>query len=182
MAITMYHAYLDGATTPTLLTVGKEIKDNSDGSYSYTWGSLTPNTKHTIALAAWNGNAEGPKTDVISVTTNSVPVNGITIAIAKTMTIGQSIKATITIDPANATDKTITWNSSDTTLATVGTDGTVKALKVGTVTITATSANGKIATAEITIYEALVNVVGLKSANVTTTSFDVTWTTTPITA
>ena len=41
-----------------------------------------------------------------------------------------------TVAPENATDKTVTWTSSDETVATV-TDGTVTAKKAGTATITA---------------------------------------------
>lgn len=50
---------------------------------------------------------------------------------------GESFKLTATVAPANATDYTITWSSSNTAAATVDNNGQVKAVKAGTTTITA---------------------------------------------
>ena len=55
-----------------------------------------------------------------------------------------------TVVPANANDKTVTWDSSDDTVATVDENGNVKALKPGTTTITA-SAGGLSATCIVTV-------------------------------
>ncbi|MBP3624605.1 MAG: Ig-like domain-containing protein, partial [Peptococcaceae bacterium] len=59
------------------------------------------------------------------------------------------VTLTATVLPENATNKTVTWTSSDETVATVA-DGVVTALKAGNVTITAT-ADGKSATCEVTV-------------------------------
>lgn len=48
----------------------------------------------------------------------------------------------VTVLPAFATDKSIVWTSSDTSVATVDQTGTVKAIGVGEATITATAADG----------------------------------------
>jgi len=53
------------------------------------------------------------------------------------------LAASVDAGPA-ATDRTVTWASSDATVATVGTDGTVTGVKAGTVTITATSNQDKV--------------------------------------
>ena len=55
-----------------------------------------------------------------------------------------------TVVPANANDKTVTWDSSDDTVATVDENGNVKALKPGTTTITA-SAGSQVATCTVTV-------------------------------
>lgn len=47
-----------------------------------------------------------------------------------------------TITPSNATDKAITWSSSDTAVATVDSDGFVTAKAAGTATITVTTHDG----------------------------------------
>ena len=57
-----------------------------------------------------------------------------------------------TIAPTNATNKNITWSSSDISIATVSATGLVTAVSAGSATITATSEDGaKIATSEITV-------------------------------
>jgi uncharacterized protein YjdB len=52
------------------------------------------------------------------------------------------VQLTATVEPANATIKTITWSSSDTAKATVSTDGLVTAVASGEATITATTTDG----------------------------------------
>ena len=69
----------------------------------------------------------------------------------------------VTFTPANATNKTITWSSNPTSIATV-TDGKVTGVKEGTATITATSANGKTATCSVTIAEVAMTIAEAKAA------------------
>ena len=67
--------------------------------------------------------------------------------------VGQSKKFTATITPDNATNKNVTWKSSDETIATISSSGEIIAKKPGTVQITATSSNGKTDTTELKIKE-----------------------------
>ena len=64
---------------------------------------------------------------------------------------GETVKLSATITPNNATNKTITWSSSDTKVATVDSNGNVKAVKDGTVKITAKTVNGKTDTVALTV-------------------------------
>ena len=59
---------------------------------------------------------------------------------------------TCTVVPNDASDKNVTWTSSDNTVATVDASGTITGIKAGTCTITA-SADEKIAVANITVKE-----------------------------
>lgn len=55
--------------------------------------------------------------------------------------VGESETLTATVAPSNASDKTVTWASSDSSVVAV-VNGVVTALKTGTATITATTADG----------------------------------------
>ena len=89
-----------------------------------------------------------------TVTPETVPVSQITLNKAETsISVGNSETLTATVAPENATIKALKWASSDEDVATVAPDGTVTAVKVGTVTITATAADGsgKSAVCKVTV-------------------------------
>ena len=74
----------------------------------------------------------------------TVAVTGVTLApTSATLTLGETETVTLipTVLPDEATDKSVTWSSSDEAVATV-TDGVVTAVGAGTATITATATNG----------------------------------------
>lgn len=72
-----------------------------------------------------------------------IPLTGLTITPASyEMSVSEEITLQITKTPANA-NSTITWTSSDSTIATVDDSGKVIAIKEGTTTITASSGNIK---------------------------------------
>ncbi|MDE5871121.1 MAG: Ig-like domain-containing protein [Muribaculaceae bacterium] len=103
----------------------------------------------TITAASSNG-----KTATCTVTVAAKPIEVIDITISEpelSLTEGETATLTVTITPENAADKTVTWTSSDATVATVSADGIVTAVKAGDTTITATSSNGKIATCKVTV-------------------------------
>ncbi len=87
---------------------------------------------------------------------NGVAVTGITLdKSALALTIGDAYTLTATVTPADATDKTVSWSSSDTTKATVDAAGKLTALAEGAATITAT-AGSKTATCALTITKGVV--------------------------
>ncbi|WP_446493912.1 Ig-like domain-containing protein [Enterococcus dongliensis] len=66
--------------------------------------------------------------------------------------MGATETLSATVAPDDATDKSVQFTSSDSTIATVTpVQGKVTGVKAGTATITATTTNGKTATCEITV-------------------------------
>lgn len=64
---------------------------------------------------------------------------------------GKTANLEATISPHNAADKTVTWKSGDKSIATVDSTGKVTGKKVGKTKVTATTKNGKKATASVTV-------------------------------
>ena len=87
-----------------------------------------------------------PEPEVIPVENVALNQNNVTLNIGETTTL----QATIT--PDNATNKTVTWSSEDSDIASVDKDGKVTAKEVGKTTITVTTEDGeKTATCEVTV-------------------------------
>lgn len=107
--------------------------NNSGGSHSYV----------TVSKPEYN-YSHNEKTDI--------EVSGITLNyLSKTLTAGESINLSATVTPSNATDKSISWSTSNSSVATVS-NGYVVSHSAGTAYITA-SANGNSATCTVIVKE-----------------------------
>ncbi|KFI56970.1 Ig-like domain-containing protein [Bifidobacterium choerinum] len=83
--------------------------------------------------------------------TVTVPVSSVSIAGGDfSLTEGASKQFSATVSPSNATDRAISWKSSDASVASVDASGKVTAVKAGSATVTAT-AGGKSASVEVTV-------------------------------
>ena len=70
----------------------------------------------------------------------NIPVSNISLDVSTlALKTGEEHQFIPTVEPENALDKTVTWTSSDETIATVNENGLVTAKSAGTVVITATS-------------------------------------------
>lgn len=90
-----------------------------------------------------------------------IPTTGITLnQTSGTLTEGDTVTLAATVSPSNASNKSVTWESSNSTVATVA-DGVVTALRAGTATITAKTVDGFTATYTLTVEAAQVNYTNL---------------------
>ena len=115
--------------------------------------TITPNRGNaTMEFHYYNeGGTDVTETESIKsvdVTIPEIPVTGVSIdeatgddgqPVEKTTGAGGTIILNVIIEPANATNKSVTWSSSDTSVATVDENGIVKGVSAGTATITVTS-------------------------------------------
>ena len=90
-------------------------------------------------------------TCAVTVKAKVVPVSSVSLNKATLeLTEGDSETLTATVAPDNATNKTVTWSSSDASVATVDNGGKVTAVKAGSATITA-KAGDKSTTCAVTV-------------------------------
>ena len=93
----------------------------------------------------------GDQTASCKVTVIPVPVNSVTLDYTElSLTEGAGMQLTATVSPASATDKTVTWSSSDESVVKVSDSGYVTTVGPGTATVTA-KAGDKTATCAITV-------------------------------
>ena len=113
-------------------------------------GTVTAAGVGTAVIIATTSNG---KTAIctVTVTSSTVAASGISLdKPALSLVVGDTEVLTAAVMPADATDKTVTWTSSDTAVATVE-NGIVTAKKAGTAVVIATTSNGKTASCTVTV-------------------------------
>lgn len=95
------------------------------------------------------------------------PVTRISLSKKATMYTGKKLTLKAKVNPANASNKALTWKSSNTKIAKVASNGVVTGIKAGTVKITATAKDGsrKSATCTVTVRQS-VSKITLSKTNV----------------
>ncbi len=117
----------------------------------------------TIIVSSTNG-----KTATCNVNVVAKIIEVVSVTLDKTslkLVEGETATLIATVNPSNATDKSLTWKSSDESVATVSANGEVKALKPGAATITVSSANGKTAACSLTVEKRIIDVNGVSLSN-----------------
>lgn len=154
---------LNGTKTGTLSAT---VNGTNNPSQAVTWSSSNTSiatvSSAGVVTAKATGNAtitatsqaDGTKsgTCTVTVTDSTVHVTGVTLNKNSTsLTVGGTEALTATVSPNNATNKSVTWSSSNTNIATVS-NGTVTGVAGGTATITVTTTDGShTATCTVTV-------------------------------
>lgn len=129
------------------------------------WNALKPGTA-TITATSNNGKIA---TCAFTVAARTISVTGVSV---DTPTInpteGNTGTIVATVSPSNATNKAVTWSSSDNAIITVDNTGKWTAVKAGTATITVKTTDGnKTATTTATVKALVINVTGVTVDNPT---------------
>ena len=118
----------------------------------------------TITVTTASGSKSATCTVTVSIATTGVSLNKTSVTLDS---VGETVQLTATVSPSNAANKSVTWKSSNTAVATVDANGLVKAVGNGTTTITVTTVSGsKTATCQIVVKElaipefSVANIVG----------------------
>ncbi len=98
----------------------------------------------------------------VSVKSAAISVTGVSLSQTTTsMKVGQELLLVATVTPETATDKSVSWSSSDSNIASVTDEGKVTALKKGKATITVTTVDGgKSAQCEVVVGAELAAITG----------------------
>ena len=127
-----------------------------------TWTSSDPSVAtvdaNGVVTAVGNGTttitgvSDDGGFEVSCTITVTTPVTGVTLPATAKVAIGGSLTLTATVLPATASNKAVTWKSSDTSIATISASGVVTGKKTGKITITVTTVDGnKTATCVVTV-------------------------------
>jgi len=135
VALSSFNSSKDGQFSAFVASTQSGLKEGKTGEY----GSYRQQIEMSKSRAA---KYKKPAT----VATTGVSLNKTSVSVTE----GKTVSLTATVKPSNATDKKVTWTSSNTSIATVS-NGTVTAKKAGTVTITVKTANGKTSTCKVTV-------------------------------
>lgn len=137
----------------TVKTVSWTSSNPAVAEVNPTTGLITAKTEGSTNVTV--ASIDDPsKTDVCAVTVSAQQFLVNSISITETLIVGKGAEKTIsvTFDPLNATNRSISWTSSNDAVASVNpTTGVVKGISKGTATITATSANGKTDTCAVDV-------------------------------
>ena len=163
-------ATLTATITPSNAT-DQNVTWSSDPSGIVTITPDTSDSKKATITATGTGTTTikatvDGKSAECSVTVNAaatVPVESVSLDKTElSLEVGGEETLTATVAPTNATNKNVTWESSNTSVATVDATGKVTAIGAGTATITVTTVNqSKTATCEVTVTAATVPVTGV---------------------
>ena len=122
----------------------------------FIWGSVNYNGSTYVSNDTTPTGYATPSSDTVngynSGSGETVAVTGVSLSPSSTsVEAGQDATLTATVTPSNATNKSVTWTSSDTTIATVS-GGIVTGVAEGSATITATTSDGGFtATCSVTV-------------------------------
>lgn len=113
----------------------------------------------TISASTING-----KTGSVTITVKEIVAEAVEIRGEKeTLIMGEDCTLSAVLSPENVDDPTITWTSSDESIATVSSAGLVQGLLPGEVVITATASNGVSSSKTLIIQEVIAEKLEIKA-------------------
>ena len=146
------------------LTIGYTPEDTNVKNVTYTssntsvatvsaTGLVTGVATGSATITATAEAASGTVSNTFAVTVKPISVTSVELnSNSETVKVGKTVTLVATVYPTNATNKNVSWSSSDTSVATVNNSGVVAGIAAGSATITVTTADGnKTASCVVTV-------------------------------
>ena len=126
-------------------------------------GLVTAVAEGTANITVTTADGSYTATCVVTVQTVTVAVTGVSLdKNTDSITAGSTDQLTATVEPSDASNKSVSWESDNTFVATVDDNGLVTAVAEGTANITVTTADGSYtATCVVTVQTVTVAVTGV---------------------
>lgn len=142
---------------------------DSANAAEYATGQTTTSMNGYQYRCMVSNSAGSVTSNAATLTVTPVPVTGVSLdKITLELFTGNTATLTATVQPSDATNKAVTWNTSDNTVATVDENGTVTAVGAGEATITVTTEDGsKTATCQVTVLHSNLKYFERKEASCT---------------
>ncbi|WP_168735460.1 glycosyl hydrolase 53 family protein [Cohnella fermenti] len=159
------------SSDPSVASFLGEFWQSSNPGTLYQQSDVTANVKlnvkHDGTTVITATSADGLASASYTLNVTKIPVASVTLnKTSATVSLGRTQQLTATVAPADASFNTLSWTSSDPTVATVDASGLVTTLATGTTTITATSDDDASikATSVITVVPVMVTGISLSKS------------------
>lgn len=165
--------YIDETTFNGLYNISRIVNNSEDASMEV--GQFINNKTDYFESSSGKKLFKDGDDDIEKgIYTRKIGITSVTITQSSPVTVNKdkTVDLTATVAPANASDKSVKWTSSDTSVATVTSSGRVKAVKAGsaTITVTAQGGNEKSASIKVNVPGVSLNTSNLTIARGTTSS------------
>jgi len=168
----------EGDTQPLSVTVKPASASDKTVTWSSSNDAIVTISTSGIITAHSVGSAtiivktnDGAKTATCSVSVKAKTISVTGVSLNKStlsLTLGDTYSLIATVTPSNATNQSVAWSSSNTSVVTVSSSGTVSAKAAGSATITVTTNDGsKKATCSVTVSPVYVTNVNLDKSSLT---------------
>ena len=140
--------------------IGTTVDTYTIPTGSLTWSQLSGyGSSFCIEVPLHATNSQYPYVYVygaeieVTYSTETVHPTGVSVSpTTASIEVGETVQLTETVAPSNATDKSVSWSSSNTAVATVNSSGVVTGVSAGSATITVTTTDGSYtATCAVTV-------------------------------
>ena len=140
LILTVLYAFGANCSAQSSLYIAKNLLEGNNSTFDSGWGDWGDQGNYCVAKNTAGFVASNVATVYV---TDPIPVTKLSLTAPDAMNVGTNAQCNVIITPDNATNKNVTWNSSDVSIIEVDQNGKLTAKSTGTATITVKSQDGE---------------------------------------